>query len=207
MPKKTGTAEGPVSDCATTVEKTPTLGEMGIDYNLSSRAQKLAQVPDDEFEETLAERRDDIKAADAKAINKLEKAAARKNKAKPDRPRAGEDVETENAALRSENAELRERVAELGEHLNDMMEEVARLQRIVDAGEHGDTVKQCLTEVKMLEARIRELKTRIDGLMAENVVAIQQAKPFMRRVEALERQQRPALPTRYARQRRQHLDS
>ncbi len=49
--KKTGRDERPVS-------KTPTLAEVGISKDLSSRAQKLAAVPEAEFEAELAAKRE-----------------------------------------------------------------------------------------------------------------------------------------------------
>ena len=58
--EKTGRDERPVS-------KTPTLPEVGISKDLSSRAQKLAAVPEAEFEAELAAKRerDQEKAHDA----------------------------------------------------------------------------------------------------------------------------------------------
>ena len=54
----------------------PTLADVGIDYNLSSRSQALAAVPEDDFEETLAEHREEQRAVTAKTMDTL----ARKGK-------------------------------------------------------------------------------------------------------------------------------
>lgn len=57
-----GTAQGRRSDLglnSTQVEK-PTLADAGIDKNLADRARKYAAVPEQEFEEILADRRERI---------------------------------------------------------------------------------------------------------------------------------------------------
>ena len=59
-----GTAEEPP------VNK-PTLADVGIDKKLSSRAQAIASIPEDEFEATLADHREEQKIVTAKTMEKL----------------------------------------------------------------------------------------------------------------------------------------
>ena len=60
----------------TEVETRPTLAAVGIDKKLSSRSQAIASIPEDAFEETLAEHREEQQAVTAKTMEKL----ARKGK-------------------------------------------------------------------------------------------------------------------------------
>ena len=55
----------------------PTLAEAGIDKKLSSRAQKLAAVPEDEFEGMIGEWREDAVDEKKRVPTKLLKPAAR----------------------------------------------------------------------------------------------------------------------------------
>lgn len=58
------------------LNRIPTLAEMGISKDLSSRSQKLAAVPKAEFEASIAEHKHRVAAEGARVINKLEKAGA-----------------------------------------------------------------------------------------------------------------------------------
>lgn len=49
----------------------PTLGDMGVSKDLSSRAQAIASIPDEEFEATLAEHRDEQQAVTGRTMEKL----------------------------------------------------------------------------------------------------------------------------------------
>ena len=51
----------------------PTLNDMGISKDLSSRAQQIASIPDAEFEETLKEHREDQKAVTGRTMERLSK--------------------------------------------------------------------------------------------------------------------------------------
>lgn len=66
-PRKTPTVEEGVI---------PPLADVGIDYKLSSRAQSIAAIPEDEFEETLAEHREEQQAVTAKTMETLARKGA-----------------------------------------------------------------------------------------------------------------------------------
>lgn len=53
----------------------PTLADMGISKDLSSRAQAIANIPEDEFERTLAEHREEQQAVTGRTMEKLAKRA------------------------------------------------------------------------------------------------------------------------------------
>lgn len=57
--------------------RAPTLAEIGVTRDLSSRAQKIAAVPDDEFELTLAEHREEQKAVSVRTMKRLTTAGER----------------------------------------------------------------------------------------------------------------------------------
>ena len=56
--------------------RTPTLAEVGIDKKLSSRAQAIAAIPEDDFEETLAEHREEQQAVTARTMETLARKGA-----------------------------------------------------------------------------------------------------------------------------------
>ena len=71
-PKNTGAAGvGPIAVVSVDSNSPPTLGEMGISRDLSSRAQAIASIPEDEFEATLAEHRDEQQAVTGRTMEKL----------------------------------------------------------------------------------------------------------------------------------------
>ena len=158
-----------------------TLGDMGIDYNLSSRSQKLAAVPDDEFEQTLEDRRQDISAANAKAVNKLEKAGrkAQQRKAKTTEPPS---IEVE--ALQETIADLQDRISGLARDLEEAIEDNQSLARIVES---GDIAKAAEAEAKRFREMNRILDARINGLMTEKNEAIRAAKHWKGKFERLEK--------------------
>ena len=55
------------------LSKSPSLKDMGISYDLSSRSQKLASIPENEFEEHLENHAVRVAAENAATINQLEK--------------------------------------------------------------------------------------------------------------------------------------
>jgi len=61
----TGTTRVPVKD------DRPTLADVGIDKKLSSRSQAIASIPEEDFEETLAEHRQSQQAVTARTMDTL----------------------------------------------------------------------------------------------------------------------------------------
>jgi len=54
----------------------PTLAEVGIDYKLSSRAQAMAAIPEDDFEATLAKHREEQEAVTTRTMETLARKGA-----------------------------------------------------------------------------------------------------------------------------------
>jgi hypothetical protein len=118
-------------------DRTPTLADMGISKDLSSRAQKLASVPDAEFESHLVEHKQRIAAENARVVNKLETAgdAAIKVKKAPPQPA--------DAELTAENQALREQLAEIAENMKTTLADNEMMGRVFDA---DDRIKAAMDE-------------------------------------------------------------
>lgn len=133
----------------------PTLADVGIDYKLSQRAQALAAVPAEEFEEKVSEWRERVEAENERVTVRLiaagEKAQAKANGHTPpeDDPR---DVEIRR--LKVDLADAREKLTavtdELESYLNASAEEQERQK-----------------EFQKLRAYIRTVESQRDDYMAQ----------------------------------------
>lgn len=90
-----------------TTNRIPTLAEAGISKDLSSRAQKMAAVPAEEFEAEVGEWRQRVQAENARVTTRLEKAAERAAAKQPE-PEAddGSTLAELVDELQAENARL-----------------------------------------------------------------------------------------------------
>lgn len=129
--------------------KVPTLAEMGISKDLSSRAQKLAAVPDAEFEDHLAEHKERVAAENARVINKLESAGDAAIKGKKEPPPAAVDLIAENARLIAEMEELSEFLATLQASLKESVADNEMMGRVFDA---DDRIKAAMDEARRQKA-------------------------------------------------------
>lgn len=158
--------------------QTPTLAEAGISKDLSSRAQKLAAVPEAEFEAELAAKRERDREDGARVSARLEAAGERAMKGKPTEPiRPVDSAEVDS---------LREKLVELTENLKETLADNESMARVFEA---DDKVKAALAEAKRYRELNRILEERIAGLMNEKNAAIRSAKSWQRKAEAAERAQ------------------
>jgi hypothetical protein len=160
----------------------PTLAEMGIDYKLSSRAQKLAAVPEQEFEEHIEEHRQNIKAEQARVINKLERTgeAAQKKREKLSSDNSFALTSEDADRLKAENETLREKLTEVSRLLEETQAENDSLVRMFEA---DDKVMAALAEARRYREQNRILEERVRGLMNEKGEAIRAAKSWKRKAE------------------------
>lgn len=161
-----------------TTTQTPTLAEAGISKDLSSRAQKLAAVPEAEFEAELAAKRERDREDGARVSARLEAAGERAMKGKPAEPIKPVDS--------AEVDSLREQIAELTTNLKETLADNESMARVFEA---DDKVKAALAEAKRYRELNRILEERIAGLMNEKNAAIRSAKSWQRKAEAAERAQ------------------
>jgi hypothetical protein len=163
--------------------ETPTLAEAGISKDLSSRAQKLAAVPEDEFEAELAAKRERDREEGARVSARLEAAgeqAMKGNKVKrePEPEPKRQLVEAGEVQL------LRDQIDELTANLREATEDNESMARVFEA---DDKVKAAMAEAKRYRELNRILEERIAGLMNEKNAAIRAAKSWQRKAEAAER--------------------
>jgi len=156
--------------------KVPTLAEAGISYDLSSRAQKLAAVPADEFEREVGEWRERVSEEGARVSAKLEQSGERAMKGKP----APVITQVQPPA----NDELREQINDLASMLEEVRADNESMVRVFEA---DDKVTAALAEAKRYREQLRIVESRITGLTNERNEAIRQARMWQRRCEKLEK--------------------
>lgn len=140
----------------------PKLADAGISYDLSSRAQKLAAVPADEFEAELAAKRERDQQDGARVSARLQKRGA---------------AVMQEAAEHETYGPSAEEIAEAEASARDDAE---RVRLILDA----DDVVAALTEkCKQQAAQIRILESRIAGLTNANAEHIRTIKRLQRQAE------------------------
>jgi len=116
-----------------TGNRIPTLAEAGIDKKLSSRAQKMAAVPAEEFEAEVGEWRQRVQAENARVTTRLERAGERAAASRPE-PQDDEgptlaelvdELRRENQTLRAELDALKSTMDD-----NDLRAQLARAVRL-----------------------------------------------------------------------------
>jgi hypothetical protein len=163
------------------VTTAPKLSDVGITKDLSSRAQKLAAVPKDQFEAEVGEWRERVQAEGARVTTRLEQAgeraikeaeAAQNNEYDDNGPSA------EELAFHEER-DIAERVA------YDALVEVA-----LSDDKLGDALKlveQQSDEIGRLKAELRIVKESRDSYMNAKNEAIRMVKSLQRKLEKFEK--------------------
>lgn len=144
------------------VTRVPLLADAGISYDLSSRAQKLAAVPQAEFEAEVGQWRDRVSAEGKRVSARLEKAGERQIRQQDDGPSDAEIAEAEHAA--SDDAE------------------VVRLLL-----ESDDKLAAMTAKCRQQAAQVRILEERVRGLTNEAAQAVRLAKQWRSKFEKLEK--------------------
>lgn len=142
------------------VSEAPTLATAGISYDLSSRAQKLAAVPEAEFEAELAAKRERDKQDGARVSARLEKAGEKALKANPDHIPADEGPSDD----------------EIREAEKSAADDAERVRLILES---DDAVAALTAKCARQAALIRVLEGRVGGLqneVAEHVRSIKRLK-------------------------------
>jgi hypothetical protein len=152
----------------------PTLADAGISKDLSSRAQKIAAVPEAEFEAEVVEWRERVSAENARVTTRLEQAGERAAKKKGPEP----------AQPSAEVTELKSMLAEQAGQFEQTLAENIALQKIVDA---DDRLAEAMRQIKQLTAENMRLRERINGLTNEAAEAKRLAKSWRSKAERAER--------------------
>ena len=173
-------------------EVSPTLAEVGIGHKLSSRAQKLAAVPEEEFEAEVEDWKDRVKQEGQRVTSRLESAGARalKKEPKPPSPPATgwdariAELEAQVKARDEEIASLKSQLSILADSLRDAQEDNESLDRIIRA---DNSLRSLMDEVGRFKEQARVNKARVDGLMVETNDLKRVAKSWMGKFQRLER--------------------
>ncbi len=134
----------------------PTLAEAGIDKKLSSRAQKIAAVPIQEFERQLDDWRDRVRNEGERVTVNLERAGERiiNGAAAADREQKKLD---EIGKLKAEIEELKATIAEQKETIDDLTDSLES-QEDAKLDEDAQQVKfaQLREQIRVLNSQVRE---------------------------------------------------
>ena len=165
----------------------PKLADAGISKDLSSRAQKLAAVPEAEFEAEVGEWRDRVSAEGARVTTRLEKAGERelrKNaKTLPEdeayAPPAPANHELEEAIstineLAAENDQLRDRVAIAAMSGTDEERAMA-----------AETIAELRDQIKTLEAELDAVRTSRDTFQQQNAELMKQVRLQQKQIKKM----------------------
>lgn len=153
------------------LNKVPTLAEMGISKDLSSRAQKLAAVPHEEFEANIVEHKQRIAAENARVVNKLEKAGAAATARQQEAIADDEDGDGESdfvAQLVEENKHLAAGVAQLKAELLERDKHIALLKHDDLAAKIDDLSEKCAKFDSLASTRFSEIKELKDKLKKQH---------------------------------------
>jgi hypothetical protein len=161
------------SEVRSSVTTAPKLADAGISKDLSARAQKLAAVPEAEFEAEVGEWRGRVQAEGARVTTRLEKAGEKAIAAKAE---ADDDT-----------------LAEAHHTITDLAQENERLQdrlavEAMDASEEektqaAETIRSLRSRVVTLEAEVAALKVSRDTYMREASEAKKSAIYWRKRAE------------------------
>jgi len=163
----------------------PTLADVGISHNLSSRAQKLAAVPEAEFEAEVGQWRERVSEEGRRVSARLEAAGERAQKQKrslePERPAdipemtAQDHAQDFDAVIDSLTAEVEQLRDRLAVEAMDATEEEKTLA--------SETISELRAKVKALTAELDAVKASRDSYMREAAEAKKQAVYWRKQAE------------------------
>jgi hypothetical protein len=161
-----------------------TLADAGISKDLSARAQNIAAVPEQEFEQEISEFRERTKQ-DGKQVQTRLNERGRAVRGKPAQQKAEAVAEsTELIELRAKVEALEEWGAANAKTAKELLEENASMQKVFDA---DDKVKAAMAEAKRYREMNRILEERIRGMQNETLAAKKSAQTWQRRADKAEK--------------------
>lgn len=166
--------------------KKPKLSDAGISKDLSSRAQKLAAVPQAEFEAEVGEWRERVQAEGARVTTRLEQAGERAMKeAEAQQTAANAEQESDDFGPSAEEMTFLEEKEKADE---------AMYQALIDVAESDDKLSSALLlvnqqaeEIARLKAEVRTLKESRDSHMNAKNEAIRMVKSLQKKLAKYEK--------------------
>lgn len=145
----------------------PRLADAGITKDVSSRAQKLAAVPAQEFENEVGEWRGRVQAEGARVSTRLQAAGEKA---------LGETVKVppEIEKLRAQVASLKEQLTAVLDAAADLRDELRNLAAISD----GEEAKR----LRDLTINLKAVESSRDVLLSENAQLKNECKRYMRKL-------------------------
>jgi hypothetical protein len=183
MPKLSG-ARG-VGKKVESHDATP-LSELGISKTQSSRWQKLAAVPDDQFEQAVEAAKEVAGEVTTAAMLRIEK----QNRIVSPAPKPASILETENEEI-EDKVESEKAKEELYDDFDPVVEiekahkEIDQLTLILEA---DDKLAAAMAEIKRLNALIDVIESQKRGFQSSENAAKQAAKMWKNKFEKLENQ-------------------
>jgi len=166
--------------------QTPTLADVGISKDLSSRAQRFAAVPSEEFDAIVANWRDKVSEQGVRVSLQLHPVAPAtfkkptpKSESAPVNLGIVAKMQKRVEELEAENQSLRDEL----EAMSDAAQELALSNEALEllSTDTAKTIRNLLEEKRLLEVRR-------DGLMNERNEYIKQVKALQRKQDKLDKQ-------------------
>lgn len=146
----------------------PKLADAGISKDLSSRAQKLAAVPEAEFEAEVGAWRERVTAEGARVSARLEAAGEREQKKK--KPKRTLSLPEQQPANEDQLIEAQHTISELAQE-NDELRDKLAVESLMDSEEAKtqtlETIQELRDRVRVLEAENAALKVSRDTYQRE----------------------------------------
>lgn len=159
-------AKGVGKSVLVTNEGTPKLADLGISYDLSSRAQKLAAVPEEEFESEVKEWRQRVSIEGARVSARLEASGSKKI------------AEAENETI--------DYTGPSDDELAEALEMDANDKRILHGVLAGDDpLADALKEIIRLKSELAIVKLARDGYMNQFNEVLKKFKAVRRKLESM----------------------
>jgi hypothetical protein len=177
--------KGQGSPAVVTDDRRPKLADAGISKDLSSRAQKLAAVPEAEFEAALAEKREIQQREGERVTARLEKRGEEIQRERPAPVPDGRPVlkVIDGGKADAELQAARERITALeaeNDDLRDLNAELARGLEAYTKNEEGEPA--AVAEIKRLNGQIKTVLLQRDDWMRQCAEMKSQIKSLQRQL-------------------------